>query len=285
MVEKLPEASPDYFLAHGASSQAEAAELARQAGWQAPEGSTGSYQPASAAPPARAPLSPVHESRVVARAAEFAKFPGVDAAQARSLAEQEFAMTHGSGPDRSAMAHQLAAGQTEEAIVESIDAGMEPPSAAHDYVMPATAPQIAALAEEFQRKDGLDAHSARINAERVILGIDSEMRQAMFHAGIPIAMGNAIARQLDETARHLLDATEEQVVSYCAENEQTLRRMWGGQFQQRYDTVRRFLVEQGGRSPILKELISNQPELFSHWSVADALARLAESQGRIGAEH
>ena len=87
----------------------------------------------------------------------------------------------------------------------------------------------------------------------------------MFDAAIPRELGASLAAEVSATAATLLDASDEQTESFMAAQEAALKRIWGAQSEARIAMVRSFLAEHIGRSPMLRSLLEQHPELFSSW--------------------
>jgi len=153
---------------------------------------------------------------------------------------------------------EFEASQVQDAMATSVDSGMKPASSPADYVFP----------EHDGSPEGAE--------------VDRQFREAMHGAGLPREMGNSIAADVDATARALLDATEAQTDAFMAEQDRTLKRMFGAQYDARVANVREFLREQGERSPALRVLLEQHPELLSGWRTVFALAQLTESRRRTG---
>jgi len=249
----------DYFASHGVDATT-AAELARQHNALAGSGSAATPPPDTGAPPTvrSAPppsLNPAHQGAIDKRVAEL-KALNIDEATARQVAAEEARYARGSGVDRAAMLSELEHGRTEDAIRDSISAGMEPPRAPHEYVLPPS-----------EGEDGA--------------AIDRSVREAMFAAGVPREIGNGIARDMERTATALLSASPAQVEQYMADQDAALHRVWGADYDRRLAMTRDFLRSEGERSPVLKSLVGENPELFASWEVVTAIARVAEHQQRI----
>jgi hypothetical protein len=164
----------------------------------------------------------------------------------------------GTDADRSRIRNEWAADEVQQAMERSIDQGMKPAASPSDYltsIAPST-PEEAA--------------------------IDTEFRHAMFDAAVPREMGNALSADVDDTARVLSGASPEQTEAYMAAQESAMRRLWGSQTEAKIALAREYLAEHMGRSPMLRGLLEQHPELFSSWRTVAALARLAESRRRTG---
>ena len=256
-----------YLIDHGVDP-ATAQSFAKESAWLTQYSSPSAVPPTtvermapSIAPepnisrPTPAPLAPAHEAKVAARAAEVQKLTGTDAATARSVAEQEFGFQRASGVERSVMLNNLAEGRTEQAIVDSVDAGMKPPSAPYMYTMP-------------------PAESEEDHATH------TQFREAMFQAAIPVEVGSLIGREIFSTADELTGASDDEIAKYTGTQMEKLRRLWGDSTDGRLKVLGSWLREQRQRSADLDVLLTNRPELFSRWTVVEALSRVAESQNR-----
>ena len=249
---------PDHFTPHGVDL-ATSSELSRQhnelAGFHTAEPAPAT-SPSAPTPAPRAPLNPAHEAQVAARAAEVQKLTGTDAATAGSVAQQEFSYRAGSGVERAVMLSELEAQRTDQAVQDSIAAGMTPPKAPYEYILPGS-PESPRDQEIFQT-----------------------LRGAMFDAGIPRELGNRLAESINDTAAELLNADVAKVGKIVARNEAALRRLWGPAFDSRLTMVYEFIRAQS--SPAVRELFKEHPELFTDPTASDILARVAEHQRRIG---
>jgi hypothetical protein len=263
--------SEQYFIDRGiapAVAKQYATEHNELAGLK-PRGPSASDPVYVPAPAPKQPLSPVHEARVAARAAELVKLTGTDTATARSVALQEFAYRSSSGADRAVMLNKLEQGRTEEAIVRSIDDGMKPAQASYEYVLP-----------EGPRPRGSETPEQRTERESNQLRADNLLRTAMFEAGIPRELGNQLAQSFSDTAAELYGAGTDpkKIESIMARNESSLRRLWGPAFDSRLAMVHEFIRAQP--SPAVRQLFTDHPELFSDPAACDVLARVAEHQRR-----
>lgn len=263
---------PEAFIARGASAeqaQAMAAEHNSMAGIRADSSPASPFTPAAprpVAPPSLPAGMTADQARTEIDSIRARRSSGeIDDRAWRKQYEPRILELSGtaqslkdyraaSGADKSTMIAEMDAGQTQAAFEASVDA-MEPVKSPSDYIMPseATTPEA--------------------------IKVDSDMRQAMFQAGIPREMGNNLATEVEATAR-ALQGDDAQVLEYMDRQEATLRRMFGTQYDARIELARSFLSEQSAKSPTLATLLANKPQLFGSWQVVRALSQIAESRRR-----
>lgn len=157
---------------------------------------------------------------------------------------------------RPAILNELEQQRMSEAFDASIAGSMEPASAPYQYIT------------------GIDASDADGAA------VDTDLRQAMFSAGLSVETGNRLAQTINETACELLNASPEHIDSYMQTQERMLRSTWGSSYDARLATTREFIRQAGEHSPALRALVENHPELFASWQTVTAIERVAEHQQR-----
>jgi hypothetical protein len=166
----------------------------------------------------------------------------------------------GTAVDRAVMDAQAEATHTQDAITRSIDAEAAPRSP-NDY--------------SFSRPEKVTEEGA---------ALDRMFRESLFALQVPPKLGNHIDESVTATARELIAAgTIEAQNRIVDRNEQRLREHWGPQFDANVEAVRALVRQAAERSPQMRQLIEQHPELYSGVDTMNYLLRLAERQSRTGA--
>ena len=184
---------------------------------------------------------------------EYRTIYGPKVLKLSGIADSVDAYKRASPGEQAALRAQWDADATQEKLEHMVDAALQPAKAPYEY---------------------------NLGGESTDPAIDSDVRGAMFSLGLPREMGGTIAKQLNDTAKTLTTASAAKVEQYLAEQDDTVRRMFGASYDAKSQLIGALVREAAERSPALKALLSNHPEVFSHWTVVTSLARFAESRAR-----
>jgi hypothetical protein len=122
--------------------------------------------------------------------------------------------------------------------------------------------------------------SARMNDEEAAL--DKAFREGLHSMGTPRELGNHMRESITAMAQELLTAQGDVAVANAIieREEQRLRGRWGAQFDANVAAVRALLRDVGLRSPQLRGLIENHPELYSSADTMSYMLQLVQRQQR-----
>jgi hypothetical protein len=190
--------------------------------------------------------------------------PGVDAAQAASLAEAHNARGGFKGFDAQVEAVQS-------------DRNMPPPPVPATPAPTSNADLVSAVAEHESAQiarhlDGTFAPPAmpyeyRLEDESGLndaqLAANSELKSAFHAAHLPKFVVESIAANLATAARTLANETPEQMQTRIDSNKIRLQGMWGKEFDGNMSAVDSFLEAQGTKSSALKAFIANAAHAFT----------------------
>jgi hypothetical protein len=146
--------------------------------------------------------------------------------------------------DRQARHNEEQIDTTQEAFERSVERGMTPARSPNEYNIPL----------------GPNPTDEELQADRIY-------RQMMFDAKLPREDGSSLAQSMKQTENELKSAARTGDPHAHAKVLEgygnRLRARWGADFQRRVDVVDQYLEGEARRSPAVRALLTNVPEVFS----------------------
>lgn len=107
--------------------------------------------------------------------------------------------------------------------------------------------------------------------------VDSQLREAFYSAGIPQEMGVRIAEDFNATVTALVAAPSAEARAAIVDgNAKALQQRWGTQFDAKVDVVRAFLLAEGQKSPIVRQIVEANFDVLATPAIMQRLYLLAE---------